>query len=316
MLPSGGVISSTPKSDSHLMENLDQPIIEPVATSSQPSPSRAAANRPLGAFAKGIGAALGIIIILGLAGSVFGAYRLGWNNAPIRAVARVFHLPAAFVDGKSVSLADYLGIIAFAQGIPGTQPDPATLSRGILDELERMPIMEREAAAIQATVVEADVEAACATALASVPAETSNLFKSSGIDACKLFVRPELLAAKYAEARANEVLTKVKAGTDFAELAKEYGEDSTKDNGGDLGLFGRGEMVTEFENAAFSLNVGESSGLVRTQFGFHIIKVTKQEKAKDGTVEKVQASHILVGIPSARFAELLKDAQVRELVKA
>ncbi len=80
------------------------------------------------------------------------------------------------------------------------------------------------------------------------------------------------------EALANEILDKIKAGADFAALAKEYSIDTgTKDNGGSLGSFGRGKMVTEFENAAFALEPGEVSDVVQTQYGYHIIKVTDKE---------------------------------------
>ena len=78
------------------------------------------------------------------------------------------------------------------------------------------------------------------------------------------------------KAAAEEVLKKAKApGADFAALAKQYSEDdSNKAQGGDLDYFGRGKMVPEFENAAFSMKVGEVSDLVKSQFGYHIIKLT------------------------------------------
>lgn len=81
--------------------------------------------------------------------------------------------------------------------------------------------------------------------------------------------------------KAQKVLDEIKAGADFAEMAKKYGSDSTKDNGGDLGWFTRGQMVKEFEDAAFNLGVGEMSELVKTQYGYHIIKVSEMRTARD-----------------------------------
>jgi peptidyl-prolyl cis-trans isomerase D len=77
------------------------------------------------------------------------------------------------------------------------------------------------------------------------------------------------------KAKAEEVLKLAKApGADFAALAKKYSEDeSNNSNGGDLDYFGRGRMVAEFEQAAFAMKNGETSDLVKTAFGFHIIKM-------------------------------------------
>jgi parvulin-like peptidyl-prolyl isomerase len=76
-----------------------------------------------------------------------------------------------------------------------------------------------------------------------------------------------------------EILSRVKKGEDFAELAKTYSEDpGSKDNGGLYENFGRGQMVPPFEEAAFSLPVGEISDIVETTFGYHIIKVVERKK--------------------------------------
>lgn len=65
-------------------------------------------------------------------------------------------------------------------------------------------------------------------------------------------------------------------GEDFAELAKQYSKCPSKDKGGDLGYFNRGQMVPEFEYAAFSTPVGEVTDPVKTRFGWHLIKVTRK----------------------------------------
>lgn len=76
------------------------------------------------------------------------------------------------------------------------------------------------------------------------------------------------------ESLAKEILEKIKKGDSFAKLAEQYSIDGSRRRGGDLGFFGKGMMVKEFETAAFALNKGDVSGVVRTQFGYHIIKRT------------------------------------------
>ncbi len=71
---------------------------------------------------------------------------------------------------------------------------------------------------------------------------------------------------------ANQLLERIKKGESFEKLAQENSMDSSRKRGGDLGFFGRGMMVREFEKAAFGLEVGEVSQVVKTQFGYHIIK--------------------------------------------
>ncbi len=78
---------------------------------------------------------------------------------------------------------------------------------------------------------------------------------------------------------AQEVQARLQAGEDFAYLAREYSEDiSSRESGGDVGFFPRGVMPPEVEDVAFSLEVGETSEIVESQFGFHIIQVLEKEE--------------------------------------
>ncbi len=82
-----------------------------------------------------------------------------------------------------------------------------------------------------------------------------------------------------AAARAADLAAEARGGADFAQLAREHSQDEANaENGGDLGLFGRGRMVPEFENAAFALAAGEISDPVRSPFGYHVIQVTEKQE--------------------------------------
>jgi len=109
-------------------------------------------------------------------------------------------------------------------------------------------------------------------------------------------------AGEAVRTQALEILQKIKDGADFAEMAKQYGSDGTKDQGGDLGWFSRGQMVPEFETVAFSLKKGElDSDLVKTQYGYHILQVTDTRTTKDDAgndVQEVEARHILFPVQS------------------
>ena len=74
------------------------------------------------------------------------------------------------------------------------------------------------------------------------------------------------------EKEAKTILERLKKGEKFSKIAKEVSLCSSKKRGGDLGTFGRGQMVKEFEKAAFALGKGQISGIVKTKFGYHIIR--------------------------------------------
>ncbi|QXE85486.1 peptidylprolyl isomerase [Geomonas nitrogeniifigens] len=111
---------------------------------------------------------------------------------------------------------------------------------------------------------------------------------------------------KQAKEKAEALLAKVKAGADFASLAKTESTCASKEKGGDLGTFKRGQMVAPFEKAAFEMKPGEISDVVETQFGYHIIKLT--EKNPSGLVSLDEAK--------PKIVDYLKKERIRKLVPA
>lgn len=113
------------------------------------------------------------------------------------------------------------------------------------------------------------------------------------------------------KSRAERIRGLAQQGQDFADLARRYSEDPTAQQGGDLGLFGRGDMIPKFEETAFSLAPGQISDVIRTEFGYHIIKV------EDKTDDRVHARHILILIrPSQQDSlrtEQLADSLYQQL---
>ena len=108
-----------------------------------------------------------------------------------------------------------------------------------------------------------------------------------------------------AQAKAAELLAQLKDGADFAELAQANSGCPSAAKGGDLGLFGRSQMVPPFEEAAFSLQPGEMSDVVETQFGYHIIKVTDKKEARTKMFEETKAEILdsLTNQKKGQFAE-------------
>jgi peptidyl-prolyl cis-trans isomerase SurA len=98
--------------------------------------------------------------------------------------------------------------------------------------------------------------------------------------------KPEAVAK--AQQRATEIAQRAKAGGDFAAMAKQFSDGPSASQGGDLGYFRRGVMVPEFERVAFELPVGAVSDPVRTQFGFHVIKVEDRRKAQPPPFDTVK----------------------------
>ncbi|ARZ61290.1 MULTISPECIES: peptidylprolyl isomerase PrsA [Bacillus cereus group] len=132
--------------------------------------------------------------------------------------------------------------------------------------------------------------------------------------------KPEIKASHILvkdEATAKKVKEELGQGKSFEELAKQYSEDTgSKEKGGDLGFFGAGKMVKEFEDAAYKLKKDEVSEPVKSQFGYHIIKVTDiKEPEKSFEQSKADIKKELVAKKS-QDGEFMNDLMMKEIKKA
>lgn len=126
----------------------------------------------------------------------------------------------------------------------------------------------------------------------------------------KEFVTPERYKASHilvsTEPEAKSVLDRLNKGEDFAAIAKEVSIDLSKTNGGDLGYFTEGQMIPDFEAACFKLEVGRTSGIVKTQFGYHIIKLTDKKPSQVKTLNEV-SDQIKLRLLDMKKREKLED---------
>lgn len=117
------------------------------------------------------------------------------------------------------------------------------------------------------------------------------------------------------EDKAKEIADKLAMGGDFAALAKEFSKDpGSKDDGGMLGFFGRGQMVPQFEEAAFKLEKGQISAPVKSQFGFHVIKLEDRRQKKLPSFDEVK-DRILNSMIQRRAQEVAQGLRTKAKVE-
>jgi hypothetical protein len=295
------------------------------------------------------GVAVGFVGILILSAIILGVgiYRLGWNGKAVHKLTKILPYPVAFVNWHVVSFFDYQDDIMTLQNFFAKQeeaggttegiPTDNELKKSVLDRLIQNEIAGQLAKKYKVTVSDGDLEAEIGKIVAQDGSreKVEETLKSQygwGIDQFKIkILKPFILQQKLQEAiakdeslnqeikkKAEEVLAEVKKGEkSFEELAGQYSEDGTATEGGDLGYFGKGTMVAEFEQAAFALGKGEVSGLVQTKYGYHIIKVEEQIKDASGEITQVRARHILLKTKSLDdvLSEETGKAKIWRLIK-
>lgn len=133
----------------------------------------------------------------------------------------------------------------------------------------------------------------------------------------EMFKDPEMVSAKHilveTEEKAEEVSNKIKEGMSFEDAAQEFSSCPSNAQGGELGRFNRGQMVPEFEEAAFNLEIGKVSEPVKTQFGYHLIKVSEKLESSAKPFDEVKASiknNILQERQAFRYSQL--NTELRE----
>lgn len=276
-----------------------------------------------------IGVLVGVVVLfIGIMG--VGVYAFNWEDSFTNRVTKVLPYPAAVVNGRVVFYHQYLEQLSIVEKyqvefkkVDFKSEDGKTvltqIRKDTMDRLIEDSIVSSQAVKLKVTVSNKELTDSFNqlvksnggdTSFASVlkqyygltPAEFKDEIYKSRLLRQKVsekFASDESMNAD-AKAKAEEVLAKVNAGEDFATLAKQYSQDTTASAGGDLGFFAKGKMVPEFETAAFALKAGEVSGLVKTVYGYHIIKVTEIKG------DEIRASHIL--IKTKDFNTWLADA--------
>ncbi|MFC1663290.1 peptidylprolyl isomerase [Patescibacteria group bacterium] len=265
-----------------------------------------------------------LIIVIGVFG--VGLYAYGWNDQITNGVISVIPYPAAKVDNSIITFKNYrddVDTLSYFYGQqdldPSFVPDIDQISELVLNRLIRDWYTKQEAMARDIEVSDKMVDDEF-DELTAQSGETEDInstlqqyYNWDEATFKKKVITPFIYRSEIekllindpdesAEARelAEDLLTQLKEeDANFEDLASEFSADAASAaEGGDLGYFGRGVMVEEFEKAVFALEPGEISDVVQTEFGFHIIKLEDKRETEvddEGTkVEEIRARHILI----------------------
>ncbi len=267
-----------------------------------------------------------VILVVGLLQVVFGSmiYFASADDQTTKTVARYIPFPAVYTSSGVVTAFDYFHemdyINHFYAATDQTGIDQDVLGEQIMLQLIENKIISEEAAKFKIRVTDEDIDEVFATIIEENGGE-SEVNKVLGDlygltqDEFRELIKVQLLRDKVNnealvkiqakhilvrldegadEAKVNEAKAKIEGylkeineGLDFAEAANKYSEDvGSNEQGGDLGSFGRGEMVEEFEKVAYEIEIGKVSEPFKTSFGWHILKVEERSGEIDTSFEE------------------------------
>lgn len=280
-------------------------------------------TKPRAVFIKGaVSAVVGIVAVVVVVGVVT-AYRApdAFTFFP-RALAAM-HAPAATVDGSIISWhdlavdSDALSLYLSKSGAPKTDYSGDTFRTRVMHRQMLTIASEKLAEKLGVTVSDEQLNkelediSAAGGGKEKVAAEIKTNFGWTYEQYRDHVVRSMLILQELqkkllsddsfiapARTKAEAALAEVKSGKDFAAVAKEVSQDSSAAQGGDLGFMKPGQTVPEFDAALFSMKKGQVSDLIKTEFGYHIIKVEEVKKDRAGKTTEVRARHILLKYPS------------------
>lgn len=286
------------------------------------------------------GLAVLILLIVG-----FFSYRAIYQLADDRATFKIaawIGLPAGLINGERVLYTDFLedwqGVSHFydSQKNNGGNPSAKEIRETVWNRLTKNILLKNLARENKITVTKQEINAEFANFVKELGSETEaeNLIQKnyswSAAQFKERILKPYLFQQKLednsdfqnilsreSEEKAKGILAKIKENKKtFADLAKEFSEDGSASSGGDLGWFGSGAMVKEFEEAVAKLKLGEVSDLIKSKFGYHIIKL-EEKRINENKQDEWHASHILVQYKNVdRYvSDLLKKARVWKWIR-
>lgn len=231
------------------------------------------------------------------------------NQKTTNFMTKIYPYPAAWVNNSAISVSNYykqLGFVEhFSEKTQQMLPPHSELQQQVIDQMIDTEIIKQQAKKYNIKITKQEVDETFQKLVEENQGEQQigeileELYGMSEQD-FKSLIKDQLLRQKVQEelfvtvsakhilikdeGKAKEILEEAKKGEkSFDDLAKEYSEDTgSRDNGGDLGWFGRGMMVPEFEEAVFTIEPGSiKEDLVQTEFGYHIIKVEDKKGKLD-----------------------------------